>query len=275
LVKQLLEGDADSSHVALVALARRLGAMHASAMGKDAQSRAIRHNLSPEWVANGIKSPEAQQEAREKQASNFADSCRGLGIEVDEAAQQELLAALLRVDEPGPFLTFLHCDPCPDNDFYQDGELRLIDFEFSAFGHALRDGIYGRLPFPTCWCANTVPAATVREMEDAYRLELADVCPEIREDERFLEEATAVAASWTIGTVQWHLKEALEEDRTWGIAGTRARIFTRITMLLDTARSADQMPALCSVLEKALTELQSRWPEATPLPLYPAFRSDI
>jgi DNA-3-methyladenine glycosylase I len=37
-------------------------------------------------------------------------------------------------------------------------ELRLIDFEFGRLGHALMDGTYGRMIFPSCWCANRLPA---------------------------------------------------------------------------------------------------------------------
>lgn len=272
LVGPLLEGDADSATEALIAFTTRLGGMHASAMGKEAHYRAIRHNLSPDWAAKGLPSPEAQQESRDRRVRDFVELCGGLGIAVGEAAQQDLHTALKRVDEPGPFRTFVHCDPCPDNDFYLAPDLRLIDFEFSSFGHALRDGLYGRLPFPTCWCANTIPADVVQKMEAAYRAELAKICPEIAEEGRFLQEAAAIAAFWTQVTLQWHLKAALEEDGKWGIAGTRARILSRLLMVLDTARSADHIPALCEVYAALLAELQNRWPDATPLPLYPAFR---
>ena len=62
------------------------------------------------------------------------------------------------MENPGPFHAYIHGDPCPDNVFFIDGEMLLIDFEFGRFGHALRDALYGRMPFPTCWCCNRLPA---------------------------------------------------------------------------------------------------------------------
>jgi len=273
LVEPLIQGDAISARDALIAFAKRLGQMHASAMGREEQYRQIQRDISPAWAERDVKSPDAAHQERVKQIAEFTALCTGLGIEPGDAAAQEFGSALQRMDEPGPFRTFLHSDPCPDNVFYRAPELRLIDFEFSCFGHALRDGLYGRLPFPTCWCANTVPADVVAEMETVYRSELSGVCPEISDDRRFAQEASAVAAFWTIGVLKWELERALKEDGRWGIAGTRERILSRLQMFLETARSADQMPALCAVYTKVLADLQSRWPEATPLPIYPAFRT--
>jgi len=274
LVEPLLKGDAISARDALIAFAKRLGQMHASALGKEEQYRQIQRDISPAWAEADVKSPVAAQQERRKQIAEFTEICAVLGIEPGEAAAQEFGSALQRLEEPGPFRTFLHSDPCPDNVFYRAPELRLIDFEFSCFGHALRDGLYGRLPFPTCWCANTVPAEVVTQMEESYRSELLRVCAEALDDRRFAQEACIVAAFWTLGVLKWELEGALKEDGRWGIAGTRERILSRLLMFLDTAHGADQMPALCAVYAKVLAELQSRWPEAAPLPVYPAFRTD-
>lgn len=273
LVEPLLEGDAAGASAALIAFAKRLGAMHASAFGKEEAFRAIQHEISPAWAALSVQAAEQAQQERAKRIAEFAEIFTGLDMAIGKAEMEEFEAALMRLEAQGPFRTFLHSDPCPDNVFYHAPELRLIDFEFSTFGHALQDGLYGRLPFPTCWCANTVPAEVVRQMEESYRAELAVACSEARDDTRFYQEAAAVAANAVFHSLRWHLKGALEQDGDWGIAGTRARILSRILMFLDTAAMADQMPALRTLYGQALTELQSRWPDAAPLPLYPAFRN--
>lgn len=274
LVEPLLKGEAASATEALMAFARRLAGMHASSIGKEAYYREIQREISSAWAEIEVKSPDATLEARVKQVAEFTEICTRLGVEPEETAEQELHTALQRLGEPGPFRTFIHNDPCPDNVFYQAPELRLIDFEFSSFGHALQDGLYGRLPFPTCWCANAVPTEVVQQMEQTYRTALSDSCPEIWDDPRFEQEASAVAASWALGSLRWHLDDALKQDGEWGIAGIRARILTRIKVFLDSARRADQLSALCDVYGKLLAELQSRWHEATPLPVYPAFRTE-
>lgn len=275
LVEPLLKGDADVASRALFAYARRLGQMHASSFGQKECYREIQRQISPAWAAIEATSADREKEEREKQVAEFADLCARVDIEAGEAARQELAAALLSLDEPGSFTTFLHGDPCPDNIFYHDPELRLIDFEFSGFGHALRDGLYGRLPFPTCWCANAIPAEVLQQMEAIYRAELSVACPEILDEARFMEEASVVAADWAFSILRWDLEGALKQDETWGIAGTRARILSRIAMFLDTARNATRMPALCETYETLLSQLQSRWPEASPLPFYPAFQAGM
>jgi hypothetical protein len=272
LVEPLLNGDSTAASAALVAFARRLGRMHAASRGKEEHYRAIQREISSAWGESAVKSPEAVSLARSEAVTKFKEICVGLGIEPGAAAEQEFATAFQQFEEPGAFRTFIHSDPCPDNVFYRAPELRLIDFEFGCFGHALRDGLYGRLPFPTCWCANAVPPDVMSQMEDVYRAEFSVACREALDDQIFGREASVVAAYWAFNSLRWNLADAQVQDETWGIAGTRARILSRLLMFLDTAGKADQMPALCDLYKQALLELQSRWPEAAPLPLYPAFQ---
>lgn len=272
LVEPLLKEDVPSATVALIAFAQRLGRMHASSVGKEEIYRDIQRTLSPAWAAKSVKSPETALQGRMKQIAELTELCTRLGINLGEKEKEEFGEALQRLEEPGPFLTFIHGDPCPDNVFYHAPELRLIDFEFSAFGHALKDGLYGRLPFPTCWCANAVPPDVVQKMEQTYRAELSTACPEVLDEYRFACEAAAVAASCLLNTLSWHLESALEQDGEWGIAGTRARILTRLEMFSVAARTAHQFPVLRETCEKLLAELHRQWQEASALPIYPAFR---
>ncbi len=273
LVEPLLEGNSTSASAALIAFAKRLGQMHASSIGKESLYREIQHNISPIWAGIANKSSEVLLQEQGQQIAAFMEICTRLGVTPAVAVQQEYEIALQRVAEPGSFRAFIHGDPCPDNLFYHAPDMRLIDFEFARFGHAFRDALYGRLPFPTCWCANTVPADVIDAMEQAYQAELANICPEVLDKQRFELEACAITAAWAIDSMQWHLDEALKQDHEWGIATTRSRILTRIEVFLATAHNANQMPELCNTYAKLLVELQQRWPETQSLPLYPAFRN--
>jgi hypothetical protein len=75
-------------------------------------------------------------------------------------------------------------------------ELRLIDFEFGRLGHALMDGTYGRMIFPSCWCANRLPSRLVSKMEAVYRTELVKGCPEAQEDRIFERALVSVCGFW-------------------------------------------------------------------------------
>ena len=78
---------------------------------------------------------------------------------------------------------------------------------------------------------------------------------------------SAVNALYATVTLAWHVENSMTEDQKWGIAGTRARILTRIAMFLDTAGKYGQMPGLCDAYTRILVELQGRWPDATPAAL--------
>jgi hypothetical protein len=151
--------------------------------------------------------------------------------------------------------------------------MRLIDFEFGRFGHALLDGIYGRMMFPTCWCANRLPGGLVTQMESVYRAELAAGCPEAEDDHVFETALVHACAFWVVNTLGRHLEGALGEDRPWGIATMRPRLLARLEAFIATAAEFDQLPAVRGTASRLLEVLEKRWPEAPQLPLYPAFRN--
>jgi hypothetical protein len=158
------------------------------------------------------------------------------------------------------------------NVFLTAGQLKLIDFEFGHFGHSLRDAAYGRMLFPTCWCANQIPAAVVGQMEQVYRAELARTCPSARDERAFEAELVRMCGYWLIGILAWHLPRALEEDDSWGIGTVRSRILTRLQAFEGASAASNQLPALRGTTAALLDHLQRCWPDTQLLPVYPAFR---
>jgi tRNA A-37 threonylcarbamoyl transferase component Bud32 len=123
--------------------------------------------------------------------------------------QQELEMVLRTVESLGPFLAYIHGDPCPDNVSFLGEQMRLIDFEFGRFGHALLDAIYGRMMFPTCWCANRLPGDVVTQMEAAYRAALVRGCREAQEGRVFEPTLVSTCAFWVLNTLSWRLEGVL------------------------------------------------------------------
>ena len=79
----------------------------------------------------------------------------------------------------GCFEALIHQDPCPDNCFLGEEGMRLLDFEHGRFGHALQDGVYPRIHFPTCWCVNRIPKSVWKRAEAAY-WDLSRAVPKLR-----------------------------------------------------------------------------------------------
>jgi len=269
LVEPLLEQDSASAGKALLAFSSSLGAMHAGTIG---------HSTSYEQLLR----------ARSSQAGIFAPPLTGLGERVNELQgrldgmgvhagteyARDVHAVINAIEHPGPFFSYVHGDPCPDNVFWNGDELRFIDFEFGGFGHALTDAAYGRILFPSCWCANRVPKTLVSKMETAYRTELVKGCPEAQDDRTFETALVTACAFWLMKTLSRHLGNALDADRTWGIATMRQRVLARLEAFTATAEEFDRLPALRGTAHSLLEKLRSAWLETPTLPFYPSFQRE-
>lgn len=273
LVEPLLEGEADRAEHALLAFAARLGKLHASTIGAASHFEQLTGAVNPR-LAEDVQAACLQQ-ARElrDRAKQVQTTLEQQGVTVAAGFTDDLGEICGMVAEPGDFLAYVHGDPCPDNVFYTGDQLRLIDFEFGHFGHVLRDAAYGRMFFPTCWCANQIPTGVVKRMEQMYRAELARTCTSARDDRMFEAELVRMCGYWLIGVLAWHLPRALEEDDTWGIATVRSRILARLQAFDVASAASNQLPALRGTTAALLDHLQRCWPDTQPLPVYPAFRS--
>lgn len=273
LVQPLLEGNANEATAALISYAERLGRMHADTIGREDDYCRLIQEINP---AAAPKMLPTTQDAKKQWDEMLTKATQALGeanITLSDATFRDAERVFDAVSVPGSFTAFLHSDPCPDNVFYVDGQLRLIDFEFARFGHALMDGLYGRIPFPTCWCANAIPEAVIAQMEARYRAELSRTCAAARDDALFDAARVAVCACWVVQTLNWHLADALKEpDGEWGIATIRARILTRLDMFAHVAAGHADYAPFASDMQRVRATLGKLWPEAQPLPLYPAFR---
>ncbi len=269
LVEPLLEEDAASAERALLNFSACLGALHAGTIGQSAKFEGLLRAISPQigtlaHVSTGLG----------ERVNQLQPCLDGLGVPAGVGFTEELDAVVAAIESRGPFFWYIHGDPCPDNVFWNGKELRLIDFEFGGFGHAFLDAAYGRMLFPSCWCANRLPQDLVSRTEAVYRAELVKGCPEVQED-RIFEAALATACGfWLLSTLSRQLPNAVEADRTWGIATVRQRLLARLEAFIATAEEFGQLPALRGMASRLLEVLHKAWPETPPLPLYPAFQRE-
>lgn len=272
LVDPLLGADATAAERALLALMRTLGRLHAATVGREDAYRAVRATLGPVTAATPVHTPGRLR----AQLPEIGAALTRAGLALDARAETEVETTLTALEQPGPFWAYTHGDPCPDNDFLApDGTVRLIDFEMGAYRHALIDGVYGLMHFPTCWCAGRIPGATLARMEAAYRGELARGCPAAEDDAKWGEAVTHALAYWLLASLAWLLEGALREEEEWGIAGVRPRLVARVeSFAREVSKRDEHLPALAAFAERLSAELRRRWPpESCELALYPAFRS--
>lgn len=269
----LLGNDAAVAEQAMIDLAATLGTLHARTIGKQADFDRIRDGLGRR------KPPEHDPVADLGPAVKATIDV--FGLTTPAGLDDELQALTAALQQPGPFLAYTHGDPCPDNWLRVDGRLRLLDFERAKYRHALLDGVYGRIHFPTCWCVNRSPAYLPPLMEAAYRAELQKGCPEATDDALFGRAVVAACAFWVIDMCQWIVQRRvwyeppapMEHDREWGIATIRQRALVRSDILARTTQEFGYLEAIGTTFAEIATKLRAIWPvEADAMPLYPAFR---
>lgn len=269
LVEPLLNEEPVHATRALLLYATRLGAMHADTIGQAARFTRLWRTLTPHAVTLAH-----EVESLLDQVLQLRMHLEALGVRIQVAFAEEVASLLAAMTTPGPFWAYIHGDPCPDNVLYTAEQARLIDFEFGQFGHALRDGTYARMCFPTCWCANRLPEALVLQVEAAYRATLVPGCPAAEDDRLFHDALVQACGYWMLRTLVQHLPSALDEDRPWGIATIRPRLVSRLEAFITTAEAYHRLPAVQATVHRVLKVIRQRWPETPPLPVYPAFRQD-
>jgi hypothetical protein len=265
LVTPLLHGDTAEAESALLAFAARLGQMHSDTLGDFSTFEKIAHPLNaplqPYFYRNLKTLVESVQEL-----------CLEWEIPFLDAAQRDLGRIIRVLQEPGLFHSYIHADPCPDNMYFINGSYRLIDFETSGFSHALADAVYFRMSFPTCWCANRIPDEIVEKTESVYRVELAQTCPVVAEDQVFYSALVEMCGFRALVELGYWAKRADESDRDWGIATLRPRVITRLGAFIRAAKQFGHLHGLQELCERVSGVLENRWPGVELLPVYPAFR---
>lgn len=261
----LLGDDPAAAEDMLVAFAATLGRMHALTIGRRAEFEEIRAGLGPR--ERGPRDGGGQ-----RLMAMLRNAVQVAGVEPALGLDEELRALAGNLAEPGPFLAYVHRDPCPDNCLSAGGGLKFVDFEFGGYGHALGDGVYGRIHFPTCWCVNRLPEHVPRRMEAAYRAELVNGCPEAADDKQFHRAVVEACAAHVLGSHD--IVALLGRDFTWGIATVRQRALLRFDLFWRMTEEYGHLKAVGATVRAVARKLRALWPpEADAMPYYPAFHA--
>lgn len=268
LADVLLANDAEAAEAALLDFAALQGRLHAATAGKQEVYTQIREGLGSSVLADGYYRYDWLAPALQE----FADI---LGIELVVRVEQELAQLRSTLLHPGPFLTFTQGDACPDNCLFSSEGLRLLDFEGGRFDFALKDGIYGRVHFPTCWCLYRMPERVVAAMEQVYRAELVKGCPAAADDSLFYAAVVEACVFWMLQAKKMlpPLTQMLERDRHLVGATDRERFVLRFLIAAQACEQYGHLEALGATARAMAQKLQTLWPEAAQLAYYPAFQS--
>ncbi len=205
----------------------------------------------------------------------FAQALRRLGFALPPAARADLSAAAALLSEPGSFSTFTHGDPVFTNVIACQGRWRLIDFEAARFRHALLEGAFPRMLFPTSGLALVfrLPEVVWRQAEAAYRATLLHNVPIADLAASWGPGLAAACAFWVLSFCDLWLARALTgAGPADQLPHIRQCALARLELFIMTAREHESLLGLSAFCEALATDLRARWPaEDCQLPLYPAF----
>ena len=269
------------AETALSAYLRRVGKMHADTLGKSKQFTSILHRIYPQAIRYNFI-PDAD-------GIEVYSQLKALTGDESHELQQEIQSVLEFAKSPGDFSVYLHGDICPDNVYYQGNEIRLIDFEFGDFGHALIDGVYLRMSMPSCWCSKAVPDAVLQCMEVIYRDELKTALVLARDDSVYNKQLAYACAYWIIRALQslheiklidneWICPSGpVDADSEWDPKDNafRPRILSRLDAFISCAKKTGHLPALCNASIRLLSHLKNVWPEEKFIDVFPVFKTPI
>jgi hypothetical protein len=261
LADALLGTDADAARTAVVQWAEALGAVHAAGSSPDVR-RAFADalndrapDLPPRTLAEDFASA----------AKLYAAVLDDLDLPLHNRALDELRALPEELaDDDHEVLS--PADTCPDNNVVGAGRVRLIDFEFAELRHRAWDVAYLLAPWPSCWCAWTLPDEVARAGVAAYCSAVGDA---VRPQQlaRDLEVATL---GWQAMTPAWFIAGALEDDDA-GAGPRRPARRAFVLHRLDAVAASTTYPHLATMAAELAGSLRGRWGDVR-LEVAPAFR---
>lgn len=172
--------------------------------------------------------------------------------------------------EPGPFLCFSHGDPAPTNNHIRDGRVRLLDFEYGAFRHALYDLSGWNILCP-------LPSHMLEAMIWSFRQELASACPVIADEQQYTHAWAAVCAYRALAILSWIPVAIIQQNQPWVDQHWTSRhaVLAALARLGEATSTVPQFGPIQQLADTLVEALRQRWPETGGLneliPRWPAF----
>ena len=264
LATLLLGDNREAARRGLVALGRALGRLHAGTIGRSREFELRRSSLGP---TQSVRYHVVRQLPRLLTRVNAWT--KRVGIVPPPGWEDDLERLRQAMIRPGPFLSLIHGDPCPDNNRIYGDNAVLLDFQVAAVDHCLIDAAIFTVPFPNCWCVAGLDAADAEPALNAYREELSKGLPQVCDDKVWLPALTEASACWFLLHAVTDLASVLQADVVWGTATMAWRFVQWSNSFVGLAQHAGVLPALSDVADQVRNLVQVRWPDLAPA-AYPA-----
>ena len=183
----LRDANENERRCALLAHAQVMGRMHGATYGKQREWLRLRTSLGTFHQADTGSFDGILRTFR--RLATFVEQPVSAAVETELSELKEMLA------DAEPFFAFRHVDIAPQNYLLLDDGVKLVDFEYSDYGHFLLDAPLGPYPFPVRWECDEVLA---REIESVYRAELSAGFPGALDDSIYYKGVLTAWIYWLL-----------------------------------------------------------------------------
>lgn len=267
----LLGDDPRAAERALLAWARALGRLHTTMAGREADFDALMRRLG----TNSWTDPVADDIVRAlPELPKVFEQL--LGVSTPTAVTERLNGAAELLG-PSRYRSFSPSDICPDNGLVTGNGVRFLDFEWGCVRDVVLDAAYLQYPFPSSWCSYALPDNLADSMLATWRSEVAEVWPDLDQDEVLMPRLFDAQLLWVWVSTWWFLPRTGESDAPLALDMPSPR---RSTALVDrwrrlrTDAEAADLPEIAEYADVVVEGLVERFGSgALHLSPYPAFRS--
>jgi hypothetical protein len=261
----VLSGSSRAHAVAgLASMAVATARLHAATASID-ESEFLRLRARLPGLADVARAAHAERWLAES-VPRFIGWLESVGLAASPELDTSLRAVAREYAAPSDFLAFTQGDPAPSNTHLRGSRVRLLDFEYGGYRHALYD--------PTSWTILCpLPDESADAVRTAYRAELARHIDVAADDRRFAEGWSRMWAYRAVALLSWIPSDALRADGSWVESWTMREAALTAAMRLERAAAGDRALAPLALAASALaSRFAARWPEAARHPL-PRWRS--
>ncbi|MCE5289060.1 MAG: kinase [Nocardiaceae bacterium] len=190
---------------ALSAVAQALGRMHAGTVGREDDFAALLRRAEVAHQTDAMRSRAASA------VDDLPDALEDfLGIDVASDIVDEVRNSV-SLFRGGRFSAFSPSGMCPDNMVMGSDGVRFVDYEWGGFRDAMLDLAYPLTMFPGCLCALDVSERQAEMMIDAWRAEVIDVWPQVRDDRLMRRRLLEAQLLWVWISTAWFLPDTENE----------------------------------------------------------------
>ncbi len=264
----LYGNNAQEAENALVDFGGYLGCMHATTCGRENEFSKIRKSLG----LSTLPIDDASRDIR-KDMSVLQECLNTLKITPSPEFYSSIEQTEAAMHESGPFRVYTHGDAGPHNILYRDSQLRMFDFEFGTFKHALTDAVCARMAFPSAYRGRHSPPSIIQRFEESYRSELEKGIPEAADQRLFREAIVQGCAHWALTKLipwwEFDLKEGLKKGEPSPVGFQKG--IAHLRAFVAVSDEFDSLSAIRVTLQNVIGSLLEYCPNIEQLPYFPAF----